>query len=483
MSFSRRAVRRSAPALLALSFAASPLSAQAASELASGVREFVSVSAPVVALRGVDVIDGTGASVSRNQTVIIRDGRIASVGPAASAAVPDDAEVHDLPGHTVIPGMTGLHNHMFFMGAGGRQVQGSFTSPRLYLAAGVTSIRTTGSVSPYADLNVKANIEAGLEPGPRMYITAPYVTGPNPALSDMAQVSTPEEARRFVQYWAAEGASWIKAYTTIRRAELAAIVDEAHKQGLRVTGHICSITFQEGVDLGMDNIEHGFTTATDFDSRKQPDECPPNSMVVVGNEGDPEGDTARAVILKMVEAGVGMTSTMSVIEPFVKGRRVMDERTLEAMAPEVREAYVEQVEQIEATPNWPFTEEMLQKAMAFERGFVEAGGVLAAGVDPTGMGGAIAGFGDQRNYELLVEAGFSPERVVQIVSANGAKILGTDGDLGTIEAGKLADLIVLNGDLDADPSVIENVTIVFKDGVGYDSAKLIESVKGLVGVR
>ena len=468
---------------LAAVAAAPGLAAQSADQLSDPVKQFVSVEAPVVALTGARVLDGTGAPARSGQTVVIRDGRIAAVGDDGSVDIPAGAEVMDMTGHTLIPGMVGLHNHMFFMGAGGRQAQGSFTSPRLYLAAGVTTIRTTGSVSAYADLNVKANIEGGREPGPRMHITAPYVTGPSPALSDMAQVNSPEEARRFVAYWADEGATWIKAYTTIERDELAAVIDEAHRRGLKVTGHICSVTFQEAVDLGIDNIEHGFGTATDFDPRKQPDECPPNSMVVVGDQGDPSGETARAVILKMVEAGVGMTSTMAVIEPFVKGREVMDERTLEAMAPEVRDAYVETVEQIAANPNWPFTEDHLQKGMTFERGFVEAGGVLAAGVDPTGIGGAIAGFGDQRNYELLIEAGFDAPTVVRIMSANGARILGVEDELGTIEAGKLADLVVLNGDLAADPGVIENVTIVFKDGVGYDSAKLIASVKGQVGIR
>ncbi len=475
--------RRALPFLIASLIAAAPLSAQSADRLSESVREFVSVPGPTVALTGVTLIDGTGGPIRRNQTILIDGGRIRAVGASASVQIPAGADVHDLSGHTVIPGMVGLHNHMFFMGAGGRQAQGNFTSPRLYLAAGVTTIRTTGSVSPYADLNVSANIEAGRSPGPRMHITAPYVTGPGPALSDMALVSTPEEARRFVRYWAGEGATWIKVYTTIRRDALAAIVEEAHAQGIRVTGHLCSITFEEGVELGMDNIEHGFDTATDFDPRKQPDECPPNSMVVVGERGDPSGEKARAVILKMVEAGVGMTSTMAVIEPLVKGRRVLEERTLEAMAPEVREAYVEMVDQIEANPNWPFREEHLQKTMAFERGFVEAGGVLAAGVDPTGIGGAIAGFGDQRNYQLLLEAGFDPTTVVQIVSVNGAKILGVDDELGTVEPGKLADLVVLRGALDEDSEVIKNAVIVFKDGVGYDSAKLIESVKGQVGIR
>jgi len=477
-----RALARSV-ALAAIALFPAGLLAQSAADLDPGTRQFVSIAGPTVALTNVAVIDGTGGPVRQNQTVVISDGRITQVGPAGSVRIPQGADVHDYSGHTVIPGMIGLHDHMFFMGAGGRQTQGSFTSPRLYLGAGVTSIRTTGSVAPYADLNTKAAIDGGHAVGPRMHVTAPYVTGPGPAVNDMAVVSDPESARRFVRYWANEGATWIKVYTTIHRAEMAAIVEEAHAQGIRVTGHICSITFQEAVDLGIDNIEHGFLTATDFDPRKKVDECPPNSMVTVGEQGDPSGETARAVILKMVEAGVGMTSTMAVIEPMVKGRKVLDERTLEAMAPEVRDDYVEMVNTIESTPAWPFKEEHLQKEMAFERGFVEAGGRLASGVDPTGIGGAIAGFGDQRNYELLVQSGFDAPTAVQIVSANGAVILGEGDRLGTIEAGKLADLLVLEGDLAEDPSVIEHVVVVFKDGVGYDSAKIIASVKGLVGIR
>jgi Amidohydrolase family len=138
--------------------------------------------------------------------------------------------------------------------------------------------------------------------------------------------------------------------------------------------------------------------------------------------------------------------------------------------------------QIDTSTSWALTIDMLRNAMAFEKAFVEAGGLLAAGVDPTGFGGALPGFGDQRNYELLIEAGFSPAQTVQIMSANGAKILGVYDRLGSVERGKIADLVVMQGDLAADPTVIRKVTTVFKDGVGYDSAKLIAAVKGRVGI-
>jgi hypothetical protein len=179
---------------------------------------------------------------------------------------------------------------------------------------------------------------------------------------------------------------------------------------------------------------------------------------------------------------VPMTSTLAVYEPFVAGRPTKEPRVLNAMAPAVRDDYLKLRNEIDSTGSGPVAAEGLKSAMAFEKAFVEAGGVLAAGVDPTGIGGALAGYGDQRNYELLTEAGFTPQQVVQIISANGAKILGVQQKLGTVEKGKLADLVVLKGDLTADPTVIRNPTVVFKDGIGYDPAKLIGSVQGRVGI-
>jgi imidazolonepropionase-like amidohydrolase len=291
----------------------------------------------------------------------------------------------------------------------------------------------------------------------------------------MAEITSPEAARRFVAYWSQEGAEWIKAYTDIHRSELKAAIDEAHKRGMKVAGHLCSVSFREAVALGIDNLEHGLLTATDFDPQKQPDACPSNSVARVG-AASMSSDTARSAIAAMVAKGVGMTSTLAVYEPFFPNRPTKDERTLEAMSPEVRDAYLKMRAQIDTAKNWTFTPAMLKNAMQFERDFAKAGGRLAAGV------GALPGFGDQRNYELLIEAGFTPPQVVQIMTANGAKILGVFDKLGSVEKGKLADLVVLQGDLTSDPGVIRKVSTVFKDGVGYDSAKLIAAVKGRVGI-
>jgi len=457
-------------------------SAQSAATLTPQVRNFVAVGDSVVALTNVTIIDGTGSAPKTGQTIVIRGNVIAEVGPAASVRVPAGARVMQLGGSTVIPGIVGMHDHLFYTAAGGRAMQMSFTGPRLYLASGVTSIRTTGGRSPYAEINTKEAIDAGRVPGPRVHLTAPYITGgTGGSAGSMAEINSPEAARRFVAYWAQEGVEWIKAYTDIKSADLKAAIEEAHKRGIKVTGHLCSVSFREAVDLGIDNLEHGLLTNTDFDPQKKPDVCPPNSLVRVG-VASMTSDTANSVIQKMISKGVGMTSTLAVYETFFANRPTKDERTLEAMSPEVRTAYMAMRTNIDTAATPVLTTGMLKNAMAFEKAFVVAGGRLAAGVDPTGIGGALAGYGDQRNYELLVETGFTPAQTIQIMSANGAKILGVYDKLGSIERGKLADLVVLDGNLVSDPSVIRKVTTVFKDGVGYDSAKLIAAIKGRVGI-
>ncbi len=463
---------------------AGSLAGQAASSLSPGVRRFVSVGEPVVALTNVTVLDGTGAAARIGQTVVIANGKIAAVGPTGRTTVPAGARVMDLPGHTVIPGIVGAHNHLFYTAAGGRRVQASFTAPRLYLASGVTTVRTTGSNSAYADINLKAAVEAGEQVGPRIHITAPYMTGTDGA-GYMTAIGSPEQARRFVNYWGDEGATWLKSYTEIRSADLKAAIDAAHARGMKVTGHICSVSFQEAVALGIDNLEHGLFTASDFAPGKKADNCPTNILATATarENANPDATAWNATIKAMVDHKVSMTSTLAIYETIFPGRAPLDERTSTAMAPEVREAYLAQRKQIDENPNPALTDARLKTAMAFERAFVAAGGLLAAGVDPTGIGGALPGFGDQRNYDLLIEAGFSPPVALQIMTLNGARVLGIDKDLGTVAVGKLADLVVIKGDIVKEPRQIKNTVVVFKDGVGYDPNLLIESVKGRVGIN
>jgi enamidase len=452
----------------------------AAAQRPESFQQFVAVEAPVIALTHVKVLDGTAGPAMMDQTILIEGDRIAAIGDAGSVSIPAGAEVVDLTGHTVIPGLVGLHNHSYYTAAGGRAAQLSFSGSRMYLASGVTTIRTTGAQQPYQELNLKSEIDAGTMIGPTIFATGPYLTGQRGSRT-MARLNGAEDARRVVRYWSEEGVPWFKAYTQISREELGAAIDEAHKHGVKVTAHLCSVTYSEAVDLGIDNLEHGLFANSEYYPGKKPDECPPGFRNDYGNL-DIQGPAVQATLRKMIENGVAMTSTLVVYEISVRGRPPLEERIYEVLAPEIARDVREVAERIR-TPDATagIAPEVFAKAMEFERAFYDAGGLLAAGVDPTGYGAAPPGFGDQRNFELLLEAGFTTPQVVQIMSANGAKVLGIDGDVGTIAAGKIADLVVIEGDIEADGH-IRNTRIVFRHGVGWDSVKLIESVKGIVGV-
>ncbi len=456
------------------------LGAQAITTLSEDVRQYVTVPETSVALANVRIVDGTGKPPLENQTIVIQNGRIASITPAGDAKVPAGARTLDLEGHTVIPGLVGMHNHTFYT-TRGRSVQLQFSAPRLYLASGITTARTTGGTSPYHEINMKRGIDRGQVPGPRMHLTGPYLTGPGGAAT-MAQISSPDEARRVVNYWADEGVTWFKAYTDISRETLGAAIRAAHARGLKFTGHLCSVSFREAVRLGIDNLEHGLFTNSDYVPNRTPDHCPSDmrdSLLKVAVDGPEVQQTIR----EMVTNKVAMSSTLAVYEQSYPDRPPLEDRVLEALAPEARQEYLNTRKETSERAEKSTMPELFRRAQAFERAFVKAGGLLGAGVDPTGMGGALPGFGDQRNYELLLEAGFAPVEAIQIMTLNGAKILSVDDRLGSVTAGKLADLVVIEGNPIANPADIRKVTIVFKDGVGYDSPKLVAAVKGLVGIR
>ncbi len=453
-------------------------------------QQFIRAEAPLIALAHVRVIDGTGAAPLDDQTVVIADGKIQSIMPSANANVPKNAQVLDLKGYTVMPGLVGMHDHMFFpMGGSPPMYSNMGTSfPRLYLALGVTTIRTTGSVAPDLDLEIKKLIDAGRMIGPKMHITAPYLEGVGSFTPVMHTLTGPEDARRMVNFWADAGATSFKAYMNITRDELRAAVVEAHKRGLKVTGHLCSVTYREAAEIGIDNLEHGLLPDSEFVANKQPDKCPGAAVSASLLQLDLNSDAVKETIRTLVAKNVALTSTLPVFEagaPVTQSgigaaSAVLNPRVLNAMNPDARVRYLTNRSRIAANSN---AAALVRKSMDFERAFVAAGGLLMAGLDPTGNGGIVAGFGDLREVELLVEAGFTPVEAIKIATLNGAKFLGEDTRIGSIAVGKQADLMIVKGNPAANIADIEKVEIVFKDGVGYDSEKLIQSVQGLVGIR
>ncbi len=452
--------------------------AVASAQRSAQVAQFVAVDAPVVAITNVRVIDGLGNPPVEGQTVVMSGGKIASIG---TGAPPAGARIVDGAGKTLLPGMVGLHDHSYYT-TSGRTVQSNFSAPLLYLASGVTTIRTTGANNPYAELNLRRAIEGGQFPGPRIFITGPYLTGPGTGLgSSMVGLKDEDEARRVVAYWAQEGVAWLKFYTGVSRAAMKAAIDEGHKRGIKFTGHLCSVPYREAVALGIDGLEHGMFANSDYDKTRKPDQCSPNMMTsFVGL--DVEGADVKATFKDLIDHNVALSSTLAVYELFVANRPPLEQRVLDAMSSDARTEYLTSRARI-AESNGGIPLETFKTGMKYERAFAKAGGLLGSGVDPTGNGGALFGFGNQRNLELLVEAGFTPIEAIQVGSSNGAKALGIFDQTGSVTVGKVADLVLVTGNPAVRIADVKNVELVFREGLGFDSAKMIAAVRGQVGAR
>ncbi|HSG09607.1 MAG TPA: amidohydrolase family protein [Longimicrobiales bacterium] len=480
MNRRRRAVVR---AFIAACVCALPggAAAQAFADLAPGVRDFVVVPETLVALVGVRLVDGTGAPARDGVTVVVRDGRIAAVGPTGAVAVPDGARVVDGAGQTLMPGLVMLHEHLFYPSGAVRYNTNQNSFPPLYLAGGVTTMRTGGSMETYTDLRVAREIEAGRAVGPHMDVTGPYLEGEGGFAWGLPALTSPQEARDHVNFWADRGVTSFKAYNLIDGATLKAGIEAAHARGIKVTGHLCSITYREATEMGIDNLEHGFYASTDFVADKQPDQCPRGASESL-RALDVRSPDFVSLVATMVQHGVALTSTLTVFERAAAHRPPPPPGAQAAMLPELREQVMQRYDarQKSATPE---SLEHLHKMMALEKAFYDAGGLLVVGTDPTGAGDVVPGYANQRALQLLVEMGLSAEKAVEVATRNGAVYLGRADEIGTVAVGKRADLVLVRGDPTADPEAFRQMTVVFKDGVGYDSAKLFESVRGWVGVR
>jgi imidazolonepropionase-like amidohydrolase len=441
----------------------------------AALQPYVKVDAPALVLEHVRVIDGTGAPPREDQTLFIAAGKLAALAPPGAQRL-------DLTGRTVMPGLVGMHDHLFYPVGGAIFADMPWSFPRLYLAAGVTTIRTGGSLETYTDIELKKQIDAGKSPGPKIWITGPYLEGPGSFALQMHALRDAADARNTVNFWADQGATSFKAYNFLTRAELGAAIEAAHARRLKVTAHLCSIGFTEAAQLGIDDLEHGLLVDTEFFPGKKPDQCPDARQAAEDLAKMPPDDPRiERLVAELVRRKVALTSTLAVFAAFTEEgfRRALTPAVLDAVSTETR-ARLLQAHIARNPAIWPG---LVKLEMAFERAFAKAGGLLIAGCDPTGNGAVLAGYGDWRDVELLVDAGFTPLEALKIHSLNGAIWLGEQERIGTLAPGKAADLVVLAGNPAKDIADIEKVETVFKDGVGYDPKKLVESVRGLVGTR
>jgi imidazolonepropionase-like amidohydrolase len=453
-----------------------------AQNFTADVQAFIKTKSPVIALTDAKLIDGTGGPSKLHQTIIFTNGIITAVGNNKDVHPPANAEIISCSGKTVIPGLVMVHEHLYytmFLDSYFNVAEMASTFSKMYLAGGATTIRTAGSIEPQSDLAINRMIREGKLIGPDMDVTAPYIERPGFDIPALNNIEDSSEAASSVNFWAAKGCTSCKIYMHALPEDLQAVAREAHKRGLKVTGHLNVITYREAAFLGIDNLEHGFMACTDFDTTKKPGQF--STLYSKALLDLPvNSNKMKSLITYLIQQKVALTSTLAVFEPYTDREVILGGDT-NVLIPTVRNTVVTRWQKAQKKDS--ASQLLFKKNMAWEKQFYDAGGLLLAGTDPTGSGRTLAGYGSRREIELLVEAGFTPVQSIKIATLNGAVYLGRDNKIGSIEKGKLADLVVLDGDLESDIHNIRNTEIVFKKGVGFDSKKIFESVKGKVGLN
>jgi enamidase len=445
---------------------------------------FIAYKAADLLFDHIQIIDGTGVEPRRDAAILVHDGRIAAIGAGGKLKAPAGATVIDGRGKTLLPGFVMVHEHMFYPSPkAGQYEEYPYSFTRLYLAGGTTTLRTGGSLEPYADINTARAIAAGEAIGPDMDASGPYLEGPHLLTAKMVRLKDAADATRTVNYWAETGATSFKAYNYITRDELKAAIDASHARGFKLTGHLCSITYAEAAGMGIDNLEHGFAAATDFVGTKQPDQCPASADQLASLDRlDPDGPEIGALARKLIDAHVALTSTLTVFETFTAGRPKAPEAALSLLSPQLREAYETRWTQTQTNSRGKLYTSLFPKLMRMEKRFVAMGGTLIAGTDPTGYGGVIPGWSGRRQVQLLVDEGWSMAEAVRIATLNGAVYLGRAKDVGSIAVGKRADLLLIDGDAAKDPTALDRMPFVFKAGVGYKTDAIFAAMKGVIGL-
>jgi imidazolonepropionase-like amidohydrolase len=419
----------------------------------------------------IDVRTGTGQP---NATVLVDGDRIVSVSPQE---LPESANVIDASGAWLLPGLIEMHAHTT-----GNPLK--WKIHHLYLAYGVTTVRDTGGNLTLLRL-LREQLEQNSHVGPRIFFAGPLLDGATPVWPPMSiMVDTPIRARAAVEFLASQGVDFIKIYNWVPEASLRAILESAHQHGLRVTGHVPRmITMTRAIQLGMDCLEHIRITGRELLPAYEADRL--DSLPVARRETllwerfELESEPMQRLIRLVADSRVFFDPTLLVDTALsLDGYAIDIENPANADVPEdVRSAFVRE----ERPPIFDVSEVRLETARdGFRKrqrlvGMLhEAGARLLAGTDCFGLGKQLPGLGLQNELVLLVESGLTPLAALQAATLTAAEALGESDTLGTLEPGKLADIVVLDADPLVDIRNARRVRTVVKGGHVYDSAALRE---------
>lgn len=444
---------------------------------------FISYPRGAYALDNVRLIDGTGKPAEDESRVIIEKEKVVAVGSMGSLSAPKGATHINLQGKTLMPGLIMMHEHLFYPSKKPKPSspphQGPLI-PRVLLASGVTTARTAGTVYPLQDLALARAIDMEEAVGADLVVTMPYVDQAPTYIFGIRELKTPKQASELVNYWSAAGAESVKGFMNASSGILRAAIDTAHEQNIKVTGHLCAVTFAEAAELGIDNLEHGFSSMTDFVEGKKKDQCPRKWREMPS----PDDPRVEKLFSLLIEQDVVITLTPAVTERSMVDAVPLKSTSLDLMSQNAREAYEHYQLKIDKLERKKVEKhlERRRKDWKLTRAFAEAGGRFMVGSDVTMIGGSIPGPASHRALELLVEMGFTPMEAILIATREPARYLGRQGEIGIIRPGARADFIVVNGEPDHDITAIRNIETVFKRGIGYDTDALMVSAKRKVGI-
>jgi imidazolonepropionase-like amidohydrolase len=414
--------------------------------------------ASTIAIVGGTLIDGTGAAPLADSTVIVRDGRIAAVGPRAKVKVPKNANVVDAKGKFILPGLWDMHAHF-------EQVEWG----PIYLAAGVTTVRDCGNEFEFITA-VRDAIAQGRGLGPRLLL-AGIVDGSGPMTIGVERVDTPEQARDWVHRYHDAGFQQMKIYSSVKLEELKAVADEAHKLGMTVTGHIPNgLNAYQAIEAGQDQINH-IQYIRDIMHAPFPANMTRADRVKAFADIDLDGPEAKKAVAFLKDHHTVVDPTLGVFEMFTATTAkptVSFEPGVVKVAPELRQ----QLTDVEPPNEFSaIGEKAFEKEVAMVGVLHRAGIPIVAGTDQT-----VPGHSLHREMELYVQAGFTPMEAIQAASIVPARVMGLDKELGTVEKGKRGDLILLDADPLADIHNSRSVEYVITNGTMYHTAELWESV-------
>ncbi len=459
------------------------ISASSIAQPSDNVKRFISFQQESFAITNVLLLDGKGTAPQSAMTVLVKNGKIAEVAASNKISIPQGTPVVDGKGKTLLPGFVMLHEHIFYTKIFESEfnvVNMTNSFPRMYLAGGVTTMRTAGSVSPHTDLNINRLIKEGKMAGPKMDVTGPFIERASDLkIPQLPILPNDQPAGVTVDYWADQGSTSFKVYMHITKNDLTQVVQRAHAHAMKVTGHLCSVTYTEASEIGIDNLEHGFMASSDFVTDKKSDLCDAfkqrSSLLSLNKDDERMTNLMKLIIQK----GVTITSTPAVFAPSTDYEMVLGGGEA-ALHPDVLKELKARYDRSVGKDS--SARKMFEKELYWIKKFYDMGGKLVIGTDPTGAGRTIAGYSNLWSLEILVKTGFSLPQAVMLCTLKGAEYLKRDKEVGSIEKGKAADFILVDDDLTANVGNIRKVQWVFKDGVGYDSKTIFESVKGKVGL-